>query len=136
VTVCKPLKYHVVIVGCPEGPASIINLCRFVYKLIWSDHGIRTKFDIYEICKDKCAEGINILLLALLFIINYVIGCRLAQYDGNIDFLHKDWATSKYDCNVNTVLSLATALTNRMVGLKLHKYASTAQVLLPKVICD
>jgi hypothetical protein len=62
------------------------------------------------------------------------IGNRLAQYDGNIDFRNKDWATVNYDKSVGTVLSLATGMTNRMVGLILHKYASTAQVLITKVI--
>lgn len=57
----------------------------------------------------------------------------MAKYDANINFIHKDWATMPYDISIGTVLSLATGLTNRMVGLKLHKYASTAQVLVTGV---
>ncbi len=58
-------NYNVVIVGCPGGPANIINLCRRIHNLIWSKDAIRVTFDIYDICKEKCNEGINILIITL-----------------------------------------------------------------------
>lgn len=66
--------------------------------------------------------------------LNMLTGNEIAQYDGNIIFVNEDWALQKYDNKIGTVLSLATALTNRMVGLQLYNYVKTAQVLVTGVI--
>jgi hypothetical protein len=57
---CTLKEYHVVIVGCPGGPANTINMCRRIYNYIRKMHDIRTTFKIYEICKDKCIEGMYV----------------------------------------------------------------------------